>query len=529
MTDDLPPELTDVTASDTGTVTGGTVTWDLGTLAPDQSVTRTITGTGPSAGTLTNTVRGTTSTPDPDPGNNDGSAPAASVETTVVATVPTNNPPVAEPATYRTPVDQTVLERLEVSDPDTGQDLRTTLVSGPANGTAIVLPSGLFGYLPDEGFTGVDSFVYEVCDNGDPRLCDQATITVEVVPVAADDIVETVVNTPASVPELANDLGDDVTVSIVSGPSHGLASVQPDGSIRYTPGPGYLGTDVMHYRICATSAPTLCAEAEADVVVRPENRPPQLPDQVLRTVVDRPVDGTLPGTDPDGDRLTYTIVGQPAHGTASVSGAGTRYVPAPGFTGRDTYRVVVYDDGLPVFCSTGLVEVEVAPLAVDDRARTDAGRPVGIDVLANDAGAAGPPVVTSGPGHGRVVWRYGRYVYTPDDGFDGTDRFRYRICSPEPDPLCAEATVTIVVDPQDDDGDPAGGGEGAGGDDGGGDGSGDGQDDSAGGILPDTGGPALWLGLLGAGLLTGGGWLVRRSRRLPGSGPWSESGEAAAS
>ena len=526
VTDDLPAELTGVTAGGGGTVSGGTVTWDLGTLAADQSVTRTISGTGPAAGTFTNSVRGTTSTPDPDPGNNDGSAPAASVETTVVATLPPNNPPVAEPATYRTPVDQTVLGRLDVSDPDTGQDLRTTLVSGPANGTVIVLPSGLFGYLPDDGFTGVDTFDYEVCDNGDPRLCDRATITVEVVPVAADDIVETVVNTPLSVPELANDLGDDVTVSIISGPSHGGASVQPDGSIRYLPGPGYLGTDVVHYRICATSAPTLCAEAEADVVVRPENRPPQLPDQVLQAVVDRPVDGTLSGTDPDGDRLTYTIVGQPAHGTASVSGAGTRYVPDAGFTGRDTYRVVVCDDGTPVFCSTGLVEVEVAPLAVDDSARAGAGQAVGIDVLANDAGASGPPVVTSAPGRGRVVWRDGKLVYTPDDGFEGTDTFRYRICSPEPEPLCSEATVTIVVDPADDDGPTGGGGDD--GSDGGGDGSSDGQDDSSGGILPDTGGPALWLGLLGTGLLAGGGWLVRRTRRLPAPGPWSDSGEAAA-
>lgn len=531
VTDDLPAQLTGVTASDSATVAGGTVTWNLGTLAPGQSVIRTITGTAPAAGTLTNTVRGTTSTPDPDPGNNDGSAPAASVETSVVATVPTNDPPVAEPATYTTPVDQMVLERLEVVDPDAGQELRTSLVSGPAHGRVIVLPSGLFGYLPDEGFTGIDTFDYEVCDNGDPRLCSRATITVEVVPVAADDIVETVVNTPTSVPELANDLGDDVTVTIVSGPSHGGASVQPDGSIRYIPGPDYLGTDVMHYRICATSAPTLCDEAEADVVVRPENRPPQLPDQVLRTVVDRPVDGTLRGTDPDGDGLTYTIVDQPAHGTASVSGAGTRYVPDAGYSGRDTYRVVVCDDGVPVFCSTGLVEVEVAPVAVDDSARTGVGQAVDIDVLANDAGAAGPPVVTSAPEHGRVVWRDGTYVYTPDDGFDGTDRFGYRLCSPEPqpepEPLCSEATVTIVVDPADDDG-PAGGG-GDDGSDGGGDGTGDGQDDSAGGILPDTGGPALWLGLLGAALLTGGGWLVRRGRRLPASGPWSDSGEAAAS
>ncbi|MFK5958442.1 MAG: gliding motility-associated C-terminal domain-containing protein, partial [Lutibacter sp.] len=35
---------------------------------------------------------------------------------------------------------------------------------------------------PNEGFTGTDSFVYEVCDNGDPIACDQATVVITVNP-----------------------------------------------------------------------------------------------------------------------------------------------------------------------------------------------------------------------------------------------------------------------------------------------------------------------------------------------------------
>ncbi|TCI97655.1 Ig-like domain-containing protein [Aeromicrobium sp. IC_218] len=504
VTDDVPAELTGVTASDGGTVAGGTVTWDVGTLAAGSTVTRTITATAPSSGVFTNTVRGTSTTPDPDPGNNDGTSSAASVETVVTAAAPTNSPPVADPVTVTTPVDQTVVGRLDVSDPDPGQNLQTRATSDPANGTAIVLPSGVFGYLPDDGFTGVDTFTYQVCDNGDPVLCDDSSVTVDVVPVATDDRLVTPQDVPVTVPVRANDLGDDVVVTLVSGPSHGLAAVLPDGSIRYTPGPGYLGTDVMRYRLCAASAPTLCAEAEVDVVVRPANTPPVLPDQVLRTVTGQPVDGTLAGSDPDGDALTYVVAQDPAHGTATITGSRVDYRPAAGFSGRDEVAVIVCDDGIPSLCASGTVRVEVSPLAVDDRARTDAGTPVRIDALANDAGASGAPTVTVDPQDGSVRRAGGRFVYTPDQGFTGRDRFTYRICSPGPDPLCASAEV--VVDVAADDVVP---------DDEGGTGTPpDGStttDDLTGG-LPDAGGPALWLGVLGAALLGAGAWLVRRGR-----------------
>jgi alpha-tubulin suppressor-like RCC1 family protein len=50
----------------------------------------------------------------------------------------------------------------------------------------------------------------------------------------------------------------------------------------------------------------------------------------------------LVATDPDGAALTYQIVGNPANGTLSGTGAVRYYTPAPGFSGTDrfTYRVV---------------------------------------------------------------------------------------------------------------------------------------------------------------------------------------------
>jgi hypothetical protein len=53
------------------------------------------------------------------------------------------------------------------------------VVANPANGTVIVNLDGSIEYRPNTGFTGTDTFVYELCN---PQgNCDSATVTIEVV------------------------------------------------------------------------------------------------------------------------------------------------------------------------------------------------------------------------------------------------------------------------------------------------------------------------------------------------------------
>ena len=53
-----------------------------------------------------------------------------------------------------------------------------SIISGPTNGTVVVNQDGTVTYTPDNGFTGMDTFDYEACDNRDPPQCDVATVTV---------------------------------------------------------------------------------------------------------------------------------------------------------------------------------------------------------------------------------------------------------------------------------------------------------------------------------------------------------------
>ncbi|MEN9213493.1 MAG: DUF4347 domain-containing protein, partial [Thermostichus sp. DG02_4_bins_136] len=88
------------------------------------------------------------------------------------------------------------------------------VVTGPSNGTVSVNPlTGEVTYTPNASFTGMDTFVYKVCDQGFPLggiqpTCSEATVTVNVAlapPTANNDTATTPANTPVTISVLAND------------------------------------------------------------------------------------------------------------------------------------------------------------------------------------------------------------------------------------------------------------------------------------------------------------------------------------
>ncbi|MGC4041405.1 MAG: Ig-like domain-containing protein [Flavobacterium sp.] len=56
------------------------------------------------------------------------------------------------------------------------QNIVTTLVVQPLHGTVAINADGTFTYSVNGCYTGPDSFVYQVCDNGSPVACDKATV-----------------------------------------------------------------------------------------------------------------------------------------------------------------------------------------------------------------------------------------------------------------------------------------------------------------------------------------------------------------
>ena len=106
--------------------------------------------------------------------------------------------------------------------------LNQTPLLEPDNGTVVLNPDGSFTYTPNPGFTGMDTFCYEICDDAVPSLCDTACVIIDVLPevndtlndapFAQDDANSTVVNIPVSGDMSPNDVdpnGDSLVYNTV--------------------------------------------------------------------------------------------------------------------------------------------------------------------------------------------------------------------------------------------------------------------------------------------------------------------------
>ncbi|MEM9038630.1 MAG: Ig-like domain-containing protein, partial [Actinomycetota bacterium] len=180
----------------------------------------------------------------------DGNGGRASA--TVSLTVnPVNDAPVANNDSANTNEDTAVTVEVLANDSDIdGDTLSVGAVGDAANGTVVLNADGTVTYTPDTGFSGNDSFTYELSD-GD--LSDTATVSVFVgdvndAPVAADD---SNAITEDSVPDVSGNVltndsdpdGDVLTVTSVAGNpigaepiqgQYGTLAVNTDGSYTYT-------------------------------------------------------------------------------------------------------------------------------------------------------------------------------------------------------------------------------------------------------------------------------------------------------
>ncbi|MBN1684564.1 MAG: cadherin-like domain-containing protein, partial [Gammaproteobacteria bacterium] len=72
-------------------------------------------------------------------------------------------------------------------------------------------------------------------------------------PIAVDDIRETPEDTPININILANDSDPNSDPLIITGitnnPSHGSVTINPDGTVTYTPDPNYNGSDTFEYEV----------------------------------------------------------------------------------------------------------------------------------------------------------------------------------------------------------------------------------------------------------------------------------------
>ncbi|AGL21292.1 Ig-like domain-containing protein [Actinoplanes sp. N902-109] len=325
--------------------------------------------------------------------------------------------------------------------------------SVPAHGMVGVNDkTGKLEYVPDEFYSGPDSFTYDVVDGHGGLVTARVDVTVaNGVPVAAADSVTAEAKVPLIVPVLANDVdpnNDKLTVTIDQAPQHGTAVVNADGTVTYTPATGYLGPDAFHYTVDDGHGGT----DGADVTIAVINSAPVAKPDAITSPTDIPVTITVldNDSDPNGDAITVTGFTNGGHGTVTLSGGNLVYAPVRGFTGTDSFTYTISDPSHATATSVVTVTVLNAnPIAVPDTATAQPGKPTVIKVLTNDTdpnlGQALHLVTVGTPKHGTAVANPdGTITYTPNADATGTDTFDYVVGDDKGGQDTTGVTVTIA-------------------------------------------------------------------------------------
>ncbi|GAA2170526.1 hypothetical protein GCM10009846_01240 [Agrococcus versicolor] len=325
-----------------------------------------------------------------------------------------------------------------------------------------------------------------------------ATITLEVSPLAADDVSRSnTIGAPVSLSILGNDAGDFVATSVLLIHPDGQQTFAPGerlvvdgqgawvfdavtGLVTFTPAAGFEGDPTpIGYLVDDVDGERTSATVTVDYL--PQARDDESQDNAIGSVVSIAV---LANDSGDLDPTSLSLID--ATGTVLAPGAGfevvgegiwtidplrpiVRFTPATGFEGDPTpIRYQVADP--PLDLATATITVDYLPVAVDDSSVGNAiGSAVRVDVLANDAGvldldtvalvdpetgealAPGAELVVADEGTWTIDATTGAVTFTPLADFEGDPTpVDYEVADLSGDVTSATITVGYLPVAQDD-------------------------------------------------------------------------------
>jgi hypothetical protein len=288
-----------------------------------------------------------------------------------------------------------------------------------------------------------------------------------IIPPTASDVYVSMNRGVTTVVQLAgsiNDVdGNIVSISTVSGPSNGNASVtfisESNVFYTYTPDPTFAGNDLIEYFVTDNVGET---SNTANIFLTVRTAPTAVDDfvtldentSILVNVVNNDIAGDFAI-----DFSTLTIVAGPTYGNATAFSNGTiSYTPDIGYSGNDIVSYTIEDVAggvsLPgdvnFTIDPNIIVPNTPPNTEDDFAYVSINNTVLINVLENDSDNENGIDVTSvtiasSPANGNVIaFANGIVSYTPSLDFSGVDTFTYNIRDVV-GAISNNATVTVEV------------------------------------------------------------------------------------
>ena len=247
------------------------------------------------------------------------------------------------------------------NDDDGGCDVTITITRAPYNGDLAVNADGTFQYSPDYGFSGDESFRYNLKNDsgankattfftvGDPEPVEPPSGIDCVKPNATNDEFGSDWEDQSI---LANDDdgGCDLTITITRAPYNGDLAINADGTFQYSPDYGFSGDESFRYNIKndtgANKATTFFTVGDPEPAEPPSGincvKPNATNDEFGSDWKDQSI---LANDDDGGCDVTITINRAPSNGDLAVNADGTfQYSPDYGFIGDQSFRYSLWND-----------------------------------------------------------------------------------------------------------------------------------------------------------------------------------------
>ncbi len=237
-------------------------------------------------------------------------------------------------------------------------------VSGNSN-IQVAIVNGIATITPTADWNGSETLTFTATDPSGESVSQTVDFTVTPVADIVADKATVVEDTPTIIKVLGNDTfeGDGKVVSLDTnnGPANGTVSVNPDGSVTYTPNDNYVGKDTFTYVVTSGG---VSESTTVTVNVTPVNDAPVAKDDIATTQEDTAVtiDVLSNDTDVDGDKLSIQSATVPeAQGKVEIVDGKLVFTPAENFNGHAEITYTVTDGAL-----TDQATLKVTVNAVND-------------------------------------------------------------------------------------------------------------------------------------------------------------------
>nr|WP_240667875.1 tandem-95 repeat protein [Vibrio parahaemolyticus] len=257
-------------------------------------------------------------------------------------------------------------------------------VSGNSN-VLVSIENGIATISPTADWNGSETLTFTATDPSGESISQTVNFTVAPVADIVADKATVFEDTPTIIKVLGNDTFEDdgkvVSLDTNNGPANGTVSVNPDGSVTYTPNDNYVGKDTFTYIVTSGG---VSESTTVEVNVTPVNDAPVAKDDIATTQEDTAVtiDVLSNDTDVDGDKLSLQSASVPeAQGKVEIVDGKLVFTPAENFNGDAEIIYTVTDGQL---ADEAKVTVTVNPVNDAPTIKVDAVESITEDAVSTD-------------------------------------------------------------------------------------------------------------------------------------------------